>query len=115
MFNNDKPIYIQLMDKIRELIVKEEYQSGKRLPSVREYASLYELNPNTVQKALTELEKEKLIVTDSTNGRYVTTDIKLIKETKDYLAKEKTKEYIASMNNIGITKEEINKYIGGIK
>ena len=115
MFNNDKPIYIQLMDKIRELIVKEEYKSGSRLPSVREYASLFKLNPNTVQKALTELEKEKLIVTDSTNGRFVTTDIKLIKETKDFLAKEKTKEYIDNMKNIGIDIEEAKEYLGGIK
>lgn len=115
MFNNNKPIYIQFMDTIRELIIKGEYKTGERLKSVREYALDFKINPNTVQKALTELEKEKIIVTDSTNGRYVTKDEKIIKKMKEELVSNITKEYISNMNNLGINLEEIKKYLGGIK
>ena len=110
-FNNDKPIYLQLMDKFRELIIKGDYQLGSRLPSVREYALYFNVNPNTVQKALSELEKEKIIITDSTNGRYVTSDKELIENIKKDLIKCKIKEFITNMENIGISFEEIENYL----
>ena len=92
-------------------IVKEEYPIGSKLPSVRELALTAKVNPNTMQKALTELEEKGLIYTERTNGKYVTKDKKLIEKTKNNLAKEIVNKYITSMNNIGFSKEESLFYL----
>ena len=110
-FNNERPIYIQLVEKLRIAIISGFYPIGSRLPSVRELALTAKVNPNTLQKALTELESDKLIYTERTNGKYVTNDKKLLEKLKKELAKEKVNQYITDMNNIGITFEESIKYL----
>ncbi len=110
-FDNERPIYIQLVELIRIKIVSGEFQRGQKIPSVRELAFMMKVNPNTMQKALVELEDEKLIYTERTNGKYVTEDEKLIEKVKDELAKEKVKNYINSMNSIGISFDEAVKYL----
>ena len=117
-FDNERPIYIQLIERIREDIVLGKYSLGSRIPSVREYALELKINPNTVQKALTELEKEKLIVCDSTNGRNITSDKKVVDNAKEKLVKCKVEEYVSNMKNIGVSLDESIKYLkkyGGIK
>ena len=111
VFDNERPIYIQLVEMIRIDIVSGKFKKGQKLPSVRELAFYYKVNPNTMQKALVELESEKLIYTERTNGKYVTNDSKVINKAKEKLAKEKVKEYLSSMNSIGITYEESIKYL----
>ena len=81
-FDNERPIYIQLVEMIRIDIVSNKFKKGERLPSVRELALTMKVNPNTMQKALVELEEEKLIYTERTNGKFVTDDEKLIEKTK---------------------------------
>lgn len=110
-FDNNIPIYIQLVDIIRMDIVSGKLSVGSRLPSVRELAFYYKVNPNTMQKALVELEQEKLIYTERTNGKFVTNDIKVINKSKEKLAKEKVNDYLNSMKSIGITYEESIKYL----
>ena len=110
-FDNNIPIYIQLVDIIKTDIVSGKLSVGSRLPSVRELAFYYKVNPNTMQKALLELESEKLIYTERTNGKYVTNDSKVINKAKEKLAKETVNEYLSSMNSIGITYEESIKYL----
>lgn len=110
-FDNERPIYIQLVELIRIKIVSGEFQRGQKIPSVRELALAMKVNPNTMQKALVELEDEKLIYTERTNGKYVTEDEKLIEKVKNELAKEKVKNYINSMNSIGISFDEAVKYL----
>ena len=110
-FDNERPIYIQLVELIRIRIVSGEFQRGQKIPSVRELALAMKVNPNTMQKALVELEDEKLIYTERTNGKYVTEDEKLIEKVKNELAKEKVKNYINSMNSIGISFDEAVKYL----
>ena len=110
-FDNNIPIYIQLVDIIKLDIVSGKLSVGSRLPSVRELASYYKVNPNTMQKALVELETEKLIYTERTNGKFVTKDSKVINKSKEKLAKQKTIEYLESMKNIGASYEEIIKYL----
>lgn len=110
-FDNERPIYIQLVELIRIKIVSGEFQRGQKIPSVRELALAMKVNPNTMQKALVELEDEKLIYTERTNGKYVTEDEKLIEEVKNELAKEKVESYINSMNSIGISFDEAVKYL----
>ena len=110
-FDNERPIYIQLVELIRIKIVSGEFQRGQKIPSVRELALAMKVNPNTMQKALVELEDEKLIYTERTNGKYVTEDEKLIEKVKNELAKEKVENYIDSMNSIGISFDEAVKYL----
>ena len=110
-FDNERPIYIQLVEKIRIEIVSGKLKKGQKIPSVRELALMMKVNPNTMQKALVELENEKLIYTERTNGKYVTEDEKLIERVKNELAKEKVENYINSMNSIGISFDEAIKYL----
>lgn len=111
IFDNERPIYIQLVEMIRINIVSGKYQKGQKLPSVRELALIMKVNPNTMQKALVELENEKLIYTERTNGKYVTEDEELIEKTKKELAQEKVNNYLRSMENIGINYELAVRYL----
>ena len=110
-FDNERPIYIQLVELIRIEIVSSKFKKGERIPSVRELALMMKVNPNTMQKALNELENQKLIYTERTNGKYVTEDEELIENIKKELAKEKVNNYLDSMNSIGISFEESLKYL----
>ena len=111
IFDNERPIYIQLVEMIRIDIFSGKFKKGEKLPSVRELALIMKVNPNTMQKALTELEYEKLIYTERTNGKYVTEDEKLIEKTKKELAQEKVNNYLNSMKSIGISYELAIKYL----
>jgi len=110
-FDNERPIYVQLVEKLRVEIVSGELKSGERIPSVRELALIARVNPNTMQKALAELENEGLIYTERTNGKFVTDNNELIDKIKMELAEEKVNNYIKDMKNIGITYEEAIKYL----
>jgi len=111
IFDNDRPIYIQLVEKLRIEIISNKLKPGERIPSVRELALTTRVNPNTMQKALTELENEGLIYTERTNGKFVTEDKKLIEKIKKEMAEEKVKKYLNDMKNIGINYEEAIKYL----
>lgn len=92
-------------------IVSGKYTLGQRLPSVRELALALKVNPNTMQKALAELEDEKLIYTERTNGKYVTTDESLITNIKHQLAQEQVDHYLQNMQNIGLDYAAAIKYL----
>ncbi len=111
VFDNERPIYIQLVEMIRIDIVSGKFKKGERLPSVRELALTMKVNPNTMQKALVELENEKLIYTERTNGKYVTQDEKLIEKAKKQLAQEKVNNYLNSMKSIGISYDSAVRYL----
>lgn len=110
-FDNERPIYIQLVEMIRIDIVSGKFKKGQKLPSVRELALMMKVNPNTMQKALVELENEKLIYTERTNGKYVTEDKELIENAKKELAQEKVNDYLKSMQDIGINYDSAIKYL----
>ncbi len=110
-FDNNIPIYLQLVSLIKNDIIKGALSPGEKLPSIRDLAITYKVNPNTVSKALSELENISLIYTERTNGKYVSSDISLINKYKEEYATSLTEEYINKMINLGYNKEEINKYI----
>ena len=110
-FDNDRPIYIQLVEQLQIYIISGKIQLGEKLPSVRDLALKTKVNPNTMQKALAELEDLKLIYTERTNGKYVTTDNKLLNKFKSKYAKEKTQKYINEMKELNFTKEEIIDFL----
>ena len=110
-FDNERPIYVQLVEKIRLDIVSGKLKQGERIPSVRELALEARVNPNTMQKALVELEEEGLLYTERTNGKYVTDNKKLIEKIKKELAEEKVSIFLEDMKNIGISRDEIVNYL----
>ena len=101
-FDNERPIYIQLVEMLKIEIISGRIKSGEKLPSVRDFAMKAKVNPNTMQKALTELERENLIYTERTNGKYVTNDRNLIDNIKNEISLEQLRKFIMAMNNIGI-------------
>ena len=111
IFDNERPIYVQLVEKIRFEIISGRLKLGEKLLSVRELALIARVNPNTMQKALMELENEGLVYTERTNGKFVTENKELIEKIKKELAKEKVNTYINDMSNIGISYEEAIKYL----
>ena len=117
-FDNNIPIYIQLVEELKKNIVSGRILPGERLPSVREFAIEMKVNPNTMQKALQELESINLIYTERTNGKYVTKDKKLIDKYRKEFALNLSNKYFIDMESIGFTNEEIIEYLkikGGIK
>ena len=110
-FDNNIPIYIQLVEQLKNHIISGNIKPGERLPSVRELALQTKVNPNTMQKALVELEELSLVYTERTNGKYVTTDTSLINKYKEEYAKSLTEKYFMSMKSIWFKKEETIKYL----
>ena len=114
-FSNDRPIYIQILEQLQVLIISGNISIGERIPSVRDLALEYKVNPNTVQKALQELEIIGLIYTERTNGKFVTSDKKIIQKYKEKFAKEKVSDYFKSMKKLGFSNEEAINYLKGDK
>ena len=105
-FSDDRPIYMQLMEQIQLKIVSGSYRAGEKLPSVRDMASDASVNPNTMQKALTELERTGLVYSQRTTGRFITEDSNMIKDIRNGLAKEQIEKFLYNMEKIGYTKQE---------
>ncbi len=108
---NDRPIYLQLMEQLKLLIISGAYPPGSRVPTVRELASEAAVNPNTMQKALSELERNGLLYANRTSGRFITEDITMIKEMKFELAKEQLTAFLEQMERLGFSKEEIKEFM----
>ena len=105
--DNDRPIYLQLMERIQQDIVSGIYKPGDRLPSVRDLAVEAAVNPNTMQKALSELERSGLVYSQRTSGRFITEDTQLLDEMKTSLAAEHILQFLEKMKQLGFQKEEI--------
>lgn len=104
---SDRPIYTQLLDYIKIGIISGKYLPGDKLPSVRDLAEEAAVNPNTMQKALVELERLGMVYTQRTNGRYITEDVEMIKNLKESIAREHIAEFFEAMKKLGFTKAEI--------
>lgn len=110
-FDNDKPIYLQMAEIIIKEIISGRYKKGDKLPPVRELAVLARVNPNTVQKALAELERYGLIYTERTNGKFVTENESVIQKFRDDIINEKVESFLKDMINIGVSEDEIRSYL----
>ena len=104
--DNDRPIYLQLMERIQQDIISGIYKPGDRLPSVRDLAVEAAVNPNTMQKALSELERSGLVYSQRTSGRFITEDTQLLDEMKTSLASELILQFLEKMKQLGFQKEE---------
>ena len=110
-FDNNIPIYIQLLEYMKIYLISGVFKCGDKLPSVRDFANTFKVNPNTMQKALSELESMNLIYTERTNGKYVTKDEKLIEKLKDEYAMTLANSYFQGMKKIGLGKADSIKYL----
>lgn len=110
-FDNDRQIYIQLVESLKKYIISGKIKPGDRLPSVRDLALMIKVNPNTIQRALSELEDASLIYTERTNGKFVTCDKEIIAKYKNDLIKKETDFYLSCMNELGLSKKEVIKYL----
>ena len=99
IFENGRPIYTQILEQMEQKIISGEYKAGEKLPSVRELATQAEVNPNTMQRAMAELENRGLVITNRTAGRTVTEDKKVLKKIKEHKAKDATEIYISQMKD----------------
>ncbi len=106
-FRADTPIYTQLYEQLTLAIVSGVYAPGNRLPAVRELALDAGVNPNTVQRALSELERCGLVFAQRTAGRFVTEDAERIERERQRLAEEQARAFLASMEKLGCSYEQI--------
>ena len=110
--NSDRPIFIQIVERIEMDIISGKYKPGDKLPSVRDFAAEAAVNPNTMQIAFTELERTGLVFSQRTTGRFITEDTSMIDELKSTLAKDKITELLSFMQQLGFQENEILAMIG---
>jgi lexA DNA binding domain len=117
-FDNTKPIYLQIMEKIKLQIVSHELEPNQQLPTVRDLASEAGVNPNTIQRALSDLEREGFVYSKRTTGRFVTEDLDLIVQSRKQLSEEQLQQFVSCMLQFGYKKEELpnvlSDYIKGV-
>ena len=105
--DSDRPIYKQLVEQIELRIISGVYAPGDKLESVREMAMDAGVNPNTMQKALAELERMELVFAQRTSGRFITEDLKVIEEAKKNLAVQEIGAFLEKMKKLGMSRNEI--------
>ena len=102
-FSGDRPVYHQIMATLRGAVITGELEPGKKVPSVRDLAAEAQVNPNTMQRALTELEREGLLISGGTSGRTVTTDRAVLDAMRDRILTELALECAEKFMVFGIT------------
>lgn len=106
-FRSDLPIYSQLVEQIKLGIVSGSLLPGERLMSVRDMATEAGVNPNTMQRALQELERDGMVYSQRTAGRFVTENMQVIERAKKKLAEEQIRSFLGAMKKLGYQREEI--------
>ena len=107
IFRGDLPIYSQLVEQIKLGIVSGSFLPGERLASVRDMAAEAGVNPNTMQRALQELEREGMVYSQRTSGRFVTENMNIIEHAKQKCAEEQIRSFLEAMGKLGYRREEI--------
>lgn len=107
LYNSRIPIYVQVIDKIKQQLVLSELSPGDKLPSSRELSRIYNINPNTASRVYREMEHIGLCYTKRGLGTFVTEDKKMVKSIKMDMANNHIDEYIDAMNALGFSKDEM--------
>jgi len=106
-FNNCSPIYLQIIDSIKQDVVVGKLKTGQKMPSVRELAGIIKVNPNTIQRVYQELEREKITFTKRGMGTYLTDEEKIIKLLEEEISDKIIQEFINGMNKLGFSNDKI--------
>ena len=110
-FKNGLPIYSQIIDELTMRIASGAYSPGEKLPSVRDLAMDAGVNPNTMQRALAELERRGLVYSERTSGRFVTKEEKVLEALHEELAKKYFEEFADKLRKIGMSGAEITNAV----
>ena len=110
-FSGDRPMYQQIMENIRGAVLRGELPPGGKVPSVRDLAAAAQVNPNTMQRAMTELEREGLLVGGGTSGRTVTEDPEVLNEMKERILEELARECAEKFMVFGISPSQAAKLL----
>lgn len=105
-FTSDRAVYLQIAERIKLSVLSGEYPPGEQIPSVRQLALEAAVNPNTVQRAFSELEQQGIILCQGTLGRFVTHDTAIIESCRQELAQRYTLKFLQDMTTLGITREQ---------
>lgn len=105
-FSGDRPVYQQIMETLRGAIVTGELPPGGKVPSVRDLAAAAQVNPNTMQRALTELEREGILVGGGTSGRKVTTEEAVLASMKERILTDLARECAEKFMVFGVTPDQ---------
>ena len=106
-----RPIYLQIMEEIKKRTVRGQYKSGAKLPSVREFAKEMEVNPNTIARVYTELEREGFIVTRRGHGSFITDETGRIEKERRKLADEATSRFLKEIIDIELNNGHCGKVL----
>lgn len=109
--SRDQPVYLQIKAYIRNCVLSREYLPGQRLPTVRELAAQTNVNPNTIQRAMSELEEEKLLVSHGTLGRFVTEDPAVIDAIKEAAVRDTVRQCMEQFRALGLSAAEAAELI----
>ena len=106
-FNNNIPIYLQIIESIKQDIVVDKLKAGQKMPSVRELAGILKVNPNTIQRVYQELDREKITFTKRGMGTYVTKEEKTISSLKEEISQKIILDFAEGMNKLGFSNKEL--------
>lgn len=110
-FTSDKAVYLQIADRIKKMVLSGEYSAGAQIDTVRQLATTAAVNPNTAQRAFTELESEGIIISKGTIGRFVTEDPEVLELCRSKMAEDLVKELVKDMRQLCIDKPQLQKMI----
>lgn len=113
ILNENLPIYMQIMDKIRAAVISGELAPGAKVAAVRELAEDFGVNPNTMQRALSELEREGILISERTSGRFVTEDRSVIDAAREEAAQKVVGDFLQKMKELGFSKGQIEDFFRG--
>lgn len=113
-FTSDRPIYAQIVEQIQLKILSGEYHPGQKIPSIRDLAAEAAVNPNTMQKAMGELEASGLVFAQRTSGRFITDDTEKISQIRRRYAEQSVLEFIQQMRGLGFSTEEMIVLVSAI-
>lgn len=105
-FTSDRPVYLQIAERIRRSVLSGEYPPGGQIPSVRQLALEAAVNPNTVQHAFSDLENEGIILSRGTQGRFVTEDRQVIEQCRQEIAMDCVRDFLRDLTQLAIQPEQ---------
>ena len=107
IFDENKPIYIQIMDLIKKQMISKEFQPGEKLPSVRDMSTQLEVNPNTVQRAYIEMEREMLVYTKRGQGTFIVDEPDIVLKLRQEMVLDRVATFVREMEEFGFSHDEL--------
>jgi DNA-binding transcriptional regulator YhcF (GntR family) len=111
VFDENKPIYLQIMDLIKKQMISKELLPGEKLPSVREMSKKLEVNPNTMQRAYIEMEREMLVFTKRGQGTFIVDDPEVVLKLRQEMVFDRAAKFVREMEEFGFSHDELLKVI----